>query len=691
MDWLNGFTTGELQVTPYTICNGGLSYAATQSLNIQLNPLPNIDAGPDTTFNCFRDTVILVAQSTDVITAWQWEDPFGTTVSNDSLEINSNIPGPGQYIATVTDPMGCQNQDTVWVTMDTAKPDVILTPGPYWLSCIIDTVEITGSSSVSGVSIDWRDGANMIYPNPLEATVIGPYTCRVTNPVNGCADSTGILVSLNDSLPDIEIIGHPGYVPTTFIDTITCIKDTIVLDNQAGNNANVYWTDASYTSNNGNSLEITEAGTYRIFGVHNSSGCEDSLQVLVTDFLTVPNVTLTGDTSFTCSNDSVTLVINSVFSNVEYFWNGIPEDTLMTGTAGYHVYEVFLLDNGCSTIDSIEVLFQPLINVDIGNDTVVCEGAIVPVTAHYQGNINGIIYSWNDGSSTSTALFEGGIDTVVYVDVSGDNGCLGSDTLRISIPDAPTTTFDVFAPCGGNNGQIIVQTTGGVPPFEYSLDGTNFQTSNIFTGLSLGNHLVTVRDSLDCNYDFSTAITDTTSQPDIDFLMPTYNQLEDTIVMVDVSVASADSVSWTIPAPLFILDSSVVSPVVIATDTGVFNIQMHAHIGTCEFTVEKALHISEVDSTIATFYNDHGIKNITLFPNPNSGSFTVNVEFYRQQSAYLSVVGAAGVEYHSASFGETLSISEFIDLTSSNPVNGTYVLKLVSEFDSAYITFVIAN
>jgi hypothetical protein len=38
-------------------------------------------------------------------------------------------------------------------------------------------------------------------------------------------------------------------------------------------------------------------------------------------------------------------------------------------------------------------------------------------------------------------------------------------------------------------------TNGGVPPYQYSLDGINFQASSIFDGLAAGTYTVTVRDS----------------------------------------------------------------------------------------------------------------------------------------------------------------------------------------------------
>jgi uncharacterized delta-60 repeat protein len=48
---------------------------------------------------------------------------------------------------------------------------------------------------------------------------------------------------------------------------------------------------------------------------------------------------------------------------------------------------------------------------------------------------------------------------------------------------------------GGNDASISLNVTGGVPPYEYSIDGINFQSSPVFPVLSAGNYTITVSDS----------------------------------------------------------------------------------------------------------------------------------------------------------------------------------------------------
>jgi gliding motility-associated-like protein len=47
----------------------------------------------------------------------------------------------------------------------------------------------------------------------------------------------------------------------------------------------------------------------------------------------------------------------------------------------------------------------------------------------------------------------------------------------------------------GRNGKIVVTADKGTAPYSYTLDGVNFQSSNIFTGLTAGDYAVTIKDA----------------------------------------------------------------------------------------------------------------------------------------------------------------------------------------------------
>jgi gliding motility-associated-like protein len=53
---------------------------------------------------------------------------------------------------------------------------------------------------------------------------------------------------------------------------------------------------------------------------------------------------------------------------------------------------------------------------------------------------------------------------------------------------------------GDQLGSITVSTSGGVPPYQYSIDGTNFQSSSTFGDLDEGVYQIVVKDENDCTH-----------------------------------------------------------------------------------------------------------------------------------------------------------------------------------------------
>ncbi|MBQ0735351.1 T9SS type A sorting domain-containing protein [Aquimarina celericrescens] len=82
--------------------------------------------------------------------------------------------------------------------------------------------------------------------------------------------------------------------------------------------------------------------------------------------------------------------------------------------------------------------------------------------------------------------------------VRDGNYCESFSDIIISEPQALTANTTVNQQVNGADGVIEITTTGGTPPYQYSLDGNVFNTTNTFTGLVAGVYSVTVRDSNDC-------------------------------------------------------------------------------------------------------------------------------------------------------------------------------------------------
>jgi hypothetical protein len=83
--------------------------------------------------------------------------------------------------------------------------------------------------------------------------------------------------------------------------------------------------------------------------------------------------------------------------------------------------------------------------------------------------------------------------------VKDANNCYNIISLSITAAPIPTiTAFTIATTCGNSNGSIIATGASGTAPYTYSLNGTVFQSSNIFNGLAAGFYTVTVKDDRGC-------------------------------------------------------------------------------------------------------------------------------------------------------------------------------------------------
>ncbi|MDB5197148.1 MAG: hypothetical protein JWP88_1519 [Flaviaesturariibacter sp.] len=76
----------------------------------------------------------------------------------------------------------------------------------------------------------------------------------------------------------------------------------------------------------------------------------------------------------------------------------------------------------------------------------------------------------------------------------------GADTIRINKTGIAVSATAVATPslCGPGSGSIVLSNPVGTAPFQYSIDGGNFQASNVFNNLVQGNYTVIVKDASGC-------------------------------------------------------------------------------------------------------------------------------------------------------------------------------------------------
>ncbi|MEL7535415.1 MAG: SprB repeat-containing protein, partial [Bacteroidota bacterium] len=151
-----------------------------------------------------------------------------------------------------------------------------------------------------------------------------------------------------------------------------------------------------------------------------------------------------------------------------------------------------------ATITEPAILTATLVNqIDVdcnGASTGSAELSATGGTPPYQYSADGV----NFGNSPILGTLNAGTYNLIVRDA---NNCLF--TVNASITEAPalvpTILSQINVDCNGNNtGSVNMGASGGTPPYQYAIDGTNFSPNPNFSNLAAANYTITVRDANNC-------------------------------------------------------------------------------------------------------------------------------------------------------------------------------------------------
>lgn len=229
----------------------------------------------------------------------------------------------------------------------------------------------------------------------------------------------------------------------------------------------------------------------------------DSTIIQIRDYDTLGIVP---DTAFICKNTSVQLTAYNGYTT--YQWDANPtlssltiRNPVATPVNEFTTYYCTSSEGTCNGRDSAFVQWKKL---DLISKTEInCKDA---TTGEIQ--VDGgaawttpVEYSFNNGPWQSGNIFSNLPVGIYKVKIRDATGCI--DSLDISItqlyPDFIVSNSLVqAASCSGNaDGAVTVNVAGGKNPYQYSLDGINFQSSNVFN-LTNGSYTVFVKDDNNC-------------------------------------------------------------------------------------------------------------------------------------------------------------------------------------------------
>ncbi len=288
------------------------------------------------------------------------------------------------------------------------------------LICSTDT--ITLNVATPGATYIWQDNST---DSTFNVTQDGIYWVTVTT--TACSITDTIVIG-NANLPIVNL-GN---------DTTLCEGENLFL-NASSLNATYIWQDNSIDS----IFNINQAGTYFV-GVTNICGTvSDTINVIV-DTL---NINLGVDTIL-CLGDTVMLDASSI--NVTYNWQNFNSDsTFLVTQAGNYWCEI--KRGNCLKSDTINIVYDSIPEINLGNDTTLCEDESLLLNA---STLNST-YIWQDNSTNTTFLVES--PNIYWLQVM--NSCAtNSDTIEVTFTACNSTIEmpNVFTPNGDRQNDLFL-------------------------------------------------------------------------------------------------------------------------------------------------------------------------------------------------------------------------------------------
>lgn len=483
--------------------------------------------------NCPDPVIIPSSSQTYTVTA---SDANGCILS-DSVDV-SVTPGPSLQVFGNT--LLCEGDTTAlqvqgantytWSPGTSLTCDNCPTPGAFPSQTTTYTVQgsdVNGCSSFDSIRIDVQQeqqvmlqGDTAICRGDTATWIVNGLNTYFWQPVSGVSCATCDTISLSPQstrLYTLSGIGQNGCpVDTTFRLTVgTQPNVTVTLSSAtacAGESIQMAVTGAdTYSWSPGSFLDCTNCDTviatppqsfsYTVVGTTNE-GCTNTVQANLTIFDN-PTINLPSDTTV-CRNQPIELAIDS-FSQVSWS-SGLNLSCINCAQTSFiastpDLVQVAITDsNGCSALDSMQILLFPDYEVTAGPDTTICEGDSVIMLA-----TPGQQFSWEPAAVISNASLPNPtafpVQTTVFTVVGIDlNGC--TDTTSTTVQVRPSPFVDAGPDITLFEGEsAILQGQGAGTPLwspTFSLSDVNSFTPTVSLPADSLLYVLTVQDAIGC-------------------------------------------------------------------------------------------------------------------------------------------------------------------------------------------------
>lgn len=682
--------------------------SVADSIQVIVKQAPSAITATANTPLCEGDSLGLSVVTSTINGAYAWTGPasFTGTVNNMSIP-KASLTANGTYAVTVT-LNGCSRSDSVKVLV---KPMPYVTTAGNIDLCIGKQIALKAKSVLSNVNYTWNgpNGYTSQIQNPtiLNANLTHTGAYIVTAKLNGCIDIDTIYAT---------VYPMPA-APAASSNSPVCLTDTLKISSVLSQSATYTWKGPNnFTSGSANIIKnntnFADSGMYRLT-VTNAGGCirKDSIRVSVKPS---PVVTAS-NTSPACEGGTFILNTTGTYQGTQFLWTGpnsftsTARNTTVTNAASTAsgTYMIRASYNGCTYSTSTNVTIKPLPVAKASSNMPICNGEILMLNANV---IPGATYSWKgpNGFNSNHANPTIGVGSATlnghYILTITKNNCT-------SKPDTTTIKVNTIPVIGAYASPGDTLCAGTEPTFvafvQFAAVGSSFQwykNYNVMRGVTSLTHLMHDPTDGDILYCKMTA-TGVCSYP-LDINSDTIRITVLPIITQPVVKISANPGSNIYPGQQVVFTANVqhggttpkyqwykngseMSGARYATWT-TKDVNPGDRVSVQIISEDPCTNRKTAADTLVLLHPTHIGSNVSgselsLFPNPNRGSFSVRGIHGHKVTA--DVVNSIGQVVHHI---QASDISGDLNITATL-ATGVYMLRISADDTEHVMKFIVAE
>jgi len=585
------------------------------------------------------------------------------TSANDSLEMN-NIPA-GIYSLYVLDENLCYAtvNGTNFTEIELTQPDkalslvsdTVLNPTGYGLSNGEIHVRVDGGTP--GYVFIWKNEAGDVLP--ANDTVIDGVSASI---LTGLGEGKYSLEVRDANYPDADDANNTACFLTKEYELIQPEKLTVTPE-ETHYISCFEMSDAEITAHVHGGISPYKYTWYKVENSIETQLANENDSILkiipagiyksaVEDFARIPNrtdalwqvvqpelLTATANEVHIVCGETATVSVTATGGTKPYTyrWNTGAETAEVSGM-GAGKYMALVTDaRGCEATAIAKVTTPSDLSVSATVNNPECyQSANGSIILTVTGGTAPYTCKWSSGDTTNDLLnIKAGKYTVTVTD---SDGCSYSESFELTDPEPLKVNLgEDITLCVDQSYSLEPKVEDPATVFSWTGPDGFLSSSAKVEVNKAGSYSLTITNSKGCQATDNVQVFVNDYIISAEMAVATDMFVNDTIVLVNISSPEPDAIEWLFNEddPIEVVETTPEMAEIIFSKTGDYTVGMRSFVKDCYRDVMKTLHVTENEGVDMDNFGQSDILKFVVYPNPNDGSFTTEIELERQSMLRL--------------------------------------------------------